>query len=173
MTHEELIVANYHRRFRYNPDTGHHVNRKTGKISGSPTHRSRWYLKIGGFPWPDREHKTKWLYAHQLAVLAMTGSLPPVGYDVHHRDDNGLNNTWDNLQVLSFQHHIWSRKPGPDHPTGQFGVTVRTYKDGKKVYRAVYKSNGVKTRCKTYPFTPEGLAAAIAQRKAWEKEFRF
>lgn len=58
--------------------------------------------------------------AHRLAWLYMEGYLPE--HDVHHRDDNGLNNKWDNLEHLNRSCHLKTRNPSKANKSGIIGV---------------------------------------------------
>lgn len=46
-------------------------------------------------------------YEHRLVYEAEFGPIP-AGYIVHHKDGNGLNNSIDNLQIMSRSEHMWT-----------------------------------------------------------------
>jgi hypothetical protein len=67
-------------------------------------------------------------YEHRLAHLQMVGVWPKGS--IHHRDFNGLNNAWNNLEPSTPQRQAWETWMPPDHPTGHIGVRWR--RDRKK-----------------------------------------
>ena len=81
-------------RFQYSPETGELSRRSDGKPAG-------W---VAGKPGNDRLvvllFSRVWQVSH-LAVLMQTGHLPPKGVWVDHRDGNPLNNSWDNLRLVT------------------------------------------------------------------------
>ena len=142
-------------------------DRATGEVLGSPTCRpnkhgpDKWYLKH------DRKPKgTK--YVHSLIYLLAYGVWVDL---IDHIDGNGLNNRPDNLRPGKGI-NSWNRTLPPDHPTGCFGVSIRTRKDGSKKYIAWFADQAAERQYKSYPFTEEGRTAAIEQRLAWELQFR-
>ena len=50
-------------------------------------------------------HKTPTVRLHTFIIILAFGSIP-VGYDVHHKDENPLNNILENLEVLEHSKHM-------------------------------------------------------------------
>ncbi|HVM91349.1 MAG TPA: HNH endonuclease [Terriglobales bacterium] len=80
----------------YDPDTGlfmwrrDHFCAKEGMVAGSRAGKQYIRIRVDG----------KGYYAHRLAVLYMTGEMPPRSIDVDHIDLNGQNNRWLNLRCV-------------------------------------------------------------------------
>lgn len=67
----------------------------------------KWYLDYGYICYRIGSNK---LLEHRLVAELAFGSVP-AEYHVHHRDGNRLNNTADNLAVLSRSEHAHAHKP--------------------------------------------------------------
>jgi HNH endonuclease len=90
--------------FYYDPLTGIFIRRAARDKMGRP---------IAGIgKRSDLPHKNGYyrvafnctrFWAHRLAWLFMTGSWPPVGLDVEHRDHVKANNRWNNLRLATRQ----------------------------------------------------------------------
>lgn len=59
--------------------------------------KSYWYLSKG---------KKQGDYEHRVVYELEFGPIPK-GYIVHHKDGNGLNNSIDNLEIMSREQHMW------------------------------------------------------------------
>lgn len=79
------------------------------------------------------EHRKVWYDTH--------GSLPPVGYDVHHKNTNKLDNRPTNLEEKSIGDHGRENAPGGDHRRAYL-AGVRNYRLFKGMPQA--KARGAK-----------------------------
>ncbi len=107
-------MNNWHERFNYDPETGlltwktPRSNRvKVGDIAGSiaTTHigkpYERRYLRV---------HTMEGLLlAHRIIFEMMTGKPMPEGKHIDHRDNDGLNNKWENLRLCSRSQNMGNR----------------------------------------------------------------
>jgi len=76
--------------------------------------------------------------------------LPPIpGYEVDHKDGNGLNNTRKNLRYLTHSQNIHNRDKQKNNTTGYIGVRYSisaqgyqssTQIDGKRTYHGTFKT---------------------------------
>lgn len=89
------------RRYRHSPvwddarwDDGHIEYRPSGK--GYMHVKRPDYPRCDRHGWAQRSHVVWWL---------RTGQVVPVGYNVHHRDDNSLNDRFYNLELLLHGEH--------------------------------------------------------------------
>lgn len=80
-------------------------------------------------------------YAHRLAYFWVHGEWPPNLMD--HRDNNGLNNAWDNLRPATYSQNGFNTKVNSRNKSGVTGVTWDQVRgkwrydlrhDGKRVY---------------------------------------
>jgi hypothetical protein len=107
----------------YNPETGDFVwcelprrGVKSGSIAGSK-HHNGWgnvYLRI--------RVDSKLYLAHRLAFLYMTGEMPDDGKEVDHIDGNGLNNSWENLRLVTRTGNSRNTKLQSNNKSGYSGV---------------------------------------------------
>lgn len=123
----------------YDPDTGvftwvkDHFSAKEGDSAGS-WGNGRCYVGIDG---------DKYL-AHRLAVLYMTGVMPPDDMDVDHIDTDRLNNRWKNLRCVTHAINMQNQREKFSYrekePTSKLrGVS---WKSDKSKWRAVISMNG-------------------------------
>jgi hypothetical protein len=102
----EMSVARLREVARYEPDTGHLIRLiKTGKRSivgermgglhvvRKPGREDRYYRYITIDYLRAMEHRAVWAW--------MTGDWPPDGYLVDHEDNDGTNNKWKNLRLVT------------------------------------------------------------------------
>lgn len=75
-------------------------------------------------------------YAHRLAFLFMTNSIPDV---IDHENNNGLDNRWSNLRDCTSSQNACNRKLQVNNTTGVKGVTIENHK-----YRARVSLDGVR-----------------------------
>lgn len=62
--------------------------------------------------------------AHRLAWAYMTGSFPPPGHVIDHRDRNQYNNAFANLRICTQQQNTWNQGLKSTNKTGVKGVSV-------------------------------------------------
>lgn len=122
----------------YNPETGVFVwtvdrtaSAKKGAVAGTTAKRWRGidYVVLSVFG--------KKYYAHQLAVLYMTGNFPAKTVD--HIDGNGLNNCWTNIREAEVCENAWNAKTSVRNTSGRKNVSW--YKRLKK-WRVTVSKNG-------------------------------
>lgn len=92
-------VSAYKWRLHFN-GSGYYARAYLGRVDGKQTQR----------------------YLHRFLVT------PPVGYEVHHLDGDGLNNQRDNLAFVTRQHHLSIGGKRRPNKSGYRGVTKRTDK---------------------------------------------
>lgn len=127
---------------RYNPDTGVFTRIKTGKEAGC-LDGGYIVLNAGG----------KLHYAHRLAFLWMTGSLPPEYVD--HINGVRSDNRWSNLRPATHAENCRNSRARK----GLKGVFPRS----NGTYRARVTFNGKKYNIGTYK-TPELAHAAYCEK---------
>jgi hypothetical protein len=100
--------------------------------------------------------------AGRLAVYLVTGSFPPDGCHVDHKDGNPLNNKWENLRVLS----------RGDNLKNQFG---RGYHRDKRrnSYRAHIRIDGVKKDLGAFSTEEEAREAYLNAKKIYHPTANF
>ena len=144
----------------YNPETGDFVwcelprrGVKSGSIAGSklPNNSGNGYLAI--------RVDSKLCMAHRLAFLYMNGSLPEKGEQVDHIDGNGLNNSWENLRIVTPAGNLRNQKLYSNNKSGYCGVAW-TPENGK--WR-------VRIENKHYGYFHNILDAALMAASAYEK----
>lgn len=64
------------------------------------------------------------MLCHRLAWLYMTGSLPPKGMVVDHKDRNPFNNAFSNLRLCTQQENTWNQGLKALNRTGVKGVSL-------------------------------------------------
>ena len=143
----------------YNPETGDFLWKKTrggamkGNIAGSKLHNG-WgnvYLRI--------KVDSKMYLAHRLAFLYMTGEMPENGKQVDHIDGDGLNNSWENLRIVTQAGNNRNQKLHATNTSGYCGVAW-TPENGK--WR-------VRIENKHYGYFHNILDAALMAASAYEK----
>lgn len=103
-----------------------HYNPETGVF--------RWKSNRGGYSCVGKEAGTisngyrqieidgVLIRANRLAVLRVTGELPPSGMVVDHIDHNRSNDAWANLRVCTQQQNCRTRNPKSNNTGGRIGV---------------------------------------------------
>ena len=162
MTLEQLL-----RILRYEPATGHfywliHTKGRGGAICPGDLagHRSTPFRPIF-IGYAGRIYR-----AHRLAWLYMTGTFPPSGMDVEHRDADPHNNRWGNLFVVPHIKNMQNLNDRlrKDNSSGCRGTSQRL-RDGKwEAYITVEK------RRISLGFYAN-LSDAVAARKAAELRY--
>jgi len=112
-----------------------HYNRRTGiftwreRSDVRPQWNGRYAGKQAGYEWSPANSDLRYIMirlldwpfaAHRLAVLYVTGILPP---GVDHKDENGLNNRWTNLRRASKSQNGFNRGKNKNNTSGFKGVS--------------------------------------------------
>lgn len=136
----ELTQERLKELLEYNPDTGDFIwkvarQNKTvaGLVAGSVSSSGYSQIKIDG----------KTYLTHILAWLYMKGTFPESRLD--HRDNNILNNKWDNLRPATHQQNMFNRKLGKNNKSGVKGVSYAPKYDHytvriSNIYYGCYKT---------------------------------
>lgn len=150
----------------YNPETGELVWKKmlsnkgpVGQVAGSPTRdggpNSSGHIQVG----VDNHNRA----AHYWIWLMMTGEPPPAGTEIDHIDQDGTNNRWSNLRLLTRTGNMENVTfPNSHNKSGFRGVDFHAA-TGK--WRACIRVQG-KQKCLGYFVDPEIASAAYLQAKA-------
>ena len=103
----------------YDPETGEFVwvrnagqRARAGAVAGSTIHLGYRVIRIN----------RRGYAAHRLAVLAMTGELPPQGTVVDHIDCDPSNNRWSNLRIVNRSINAINSSKTKPNATGYPGV---------------------------------------------------
>ena len=115
ITKERLVEL-----LNYNPGTGEFTNkvRRSNAMEGAVAG----HVGPNGYRTIMIDYKS--YYAHHLAVLFMTGSMPPKKSHVDHRDGNKDGNRWENLRVTTPVVNGHNRhKINKNNTTGAAGVS--------------------------------------------------
>lgn len=162
LTQERLIEA-----LDYDPETGiftwkvNSPRARIGAVAGYK-HRQRdrrmayCRIRIGG----------KVYEAHRLVYLFMTGKMPPEELDVAHDDQDGLNNRWENLSIMSSRENSLNQRRFKTNTSGFTGVY---WHKKKKKWHAGIKIHGKSIHLGYFPDKNEARVA----RKAAEKRYGF
>jgi len=63
-------------------------------------------LVIAPPEYPGKKYRGRYVYEHHLVWWKHTGQLVPVGFDLHHKDENKRRNVYDNLELKKHGAHI-------------------------------------------------------------------
>lgn len=139
--------------FTYNPDTGVFSSLKTGASVGT---RNNGYIRIG--------FKRQLYYAHQLAVLWMTGKWAADVVD--HIDGNKSNNRWNNLRVVTHAVNLQNMTRGhSDSKLGILGVSETPH----GTFRAQICVSGKNKTIGTFKTLEEAKQAYLAEKAVQHK----
>lgn len=95
-----------HELLDYDPDVGvfrWRVRRgpaRAGSVAGWPTEWGYIRIHVDGFR----------VFAHELAVIYMTGRTYPHGVEVDHKDRDGTNNKWSNIRITTRRDNCVNRR---------------------------------------------------------------
>ncbi|MBN3757172.1 HNH endonuclease [Paraburkholderia sp. Tr-20389] len=123
----------------YDPETGiftwrhDHFSATAGMVAGSRAGKQYIRVRVDG----------RGYYAHRLAVLYMTGELPPRSVDVDHIDLNGRNNRWLNLRCVPHATNLQNqREKGANRKNPSSRLLGVSWKRDKAKWVAVITVNG-------------------------------
>ena len=115
------------------------------------------------------EGKTHRLLAHRIVFAMHYKRWPDPDKEIDHRNLQKADNRISNLREVTPSENQHNRGAQKNNTSGIKGVSV--LKTRKHTYWQSHFSDGGKPHRKYFPYTDEGLQKAIAQRKAWEKEY--
>jgi hypothetical protein len=150
----------------YCPDTGVFTWAKSRPAcrKGDPCGRISVYgyheIGIGGRLWR----------ANRLAVLYMTGVLPPDNMDVDHINRDRADNRWSNLRLATRSQNMANVVLKATNSSGVSGVV---WDENRKKWRAQLRVNGIKKNLGRFA-TQEEAAAAVqsAAQEQWGEFWR-
>ena len=136
-------IAELRRRYKYNPETGKLINRKTGRELKAKTGNGYSTVFFHGAKF----------YLHRIVWCIVYGREPQ--YTIDHIDRNKQNNRLSNLRDVTIRENNLNKNFKPNKDTGQRGICLLHI--GKRFYYQV------KFNKKHYYF--KTLAEAIQFRK--------
>ena len=151
-------------RLTYCPDTGllvwisHPIRKYRGSIAGGVNSQGYIWFELDGVKY--RAHNIIWLY--------MTGTWPPEGYIVDHKDTIKHNNKWDNLRLATRSQNECNKGLNSNNTSGIKGVCWVT---SKQLWRVSIKLNGVTHFGGYYNSIQEASIAVQSLRATLHKEF--
>lgn len=113
----------------YDPETGCCTNKITGRYPKHRTELINEYLKVS-VTLPESTVKVS-IPVHRIAWLIMTGSFPPDGLHIDHKNQIKHDNRWSNLRLLTHSDNLMNRDKASSNnsSTGIIGVSLT--KQGK------------------------------------------
>ncbi len=148
--------------YRYDEDTGDLIVKTSSKLyllnTVAGTINSRGYTVI-------TINKIKY-QAHILIWLYKTGTMPPEGYEIDHKDTVRHNNSWKNLRLATRSENLRNSNLRSDNTTGIKGITFRRNK-----YDAIITINGKQTLIGHFTTKEEASAALNAAREELHGKF--
>lgn len=84
-------------------------------------------LKPGTFRCRIRINGKKYLRSH-LAWLYMTGTFPPKGMQVDHKDTDSTNDSWNNLRLCTNAQNSWNTRSRVSDTKGVYKTEYGSYK---------------------------------------------
>ena len=103
--------------------------------------------------------------AHRLAFLYMTGRIPDI---IDHIDNNGFNNSWDNLREADYFTNGYNHSMHKNNTSGVKGVNFNKA-SGKWVARI--RVNGVRKCLGNFSKLSDAEAAIVSARNKYHGEF--
>ena len=131
--HKRRAVSNWNSRY---------AGKRAGSVHPARRHGSTtdyWRVRLEGSDYA----------AHRLVILYMDGSFPPKGMEVDHKDNDGLNNRYDNLRVVTSSQNKMNVSVRGSNSSGVTGVhwrkdtfnwAVQIMVRGKKIHIGHYKN---------------------------------
>lgn len=147
---------------RYDPETGLFYWLESrgcvsvGSIAGYTDDKGYNAIRVNGRNW----------YAHILAWLSVTGSLPDAQID--HRDTDRSNNRFDNLRLSSQLENTYNRSMMSNNKSGVKGVHWHNF---SQRWRAVIGVNGKKIQVGAFESIDLAKEAIAKARDKHHKEF--
>lgn len=68
-------------------------------------------MVIAPVGYPGKRYRDRYAYEHHVVWWQNTGSVPPPGFDVHHKNEQKRDNRFDNLELLSKSEHTKHHAP--------------------------------------------------------------
>ena len=111
----------------------------------------------------------KWMYAHRLAYLLMTGEWPPRGLEIDHINGDQSDNRWVNLRLATRSQNT-ANSVHPRRNTYGRGVLYDSRKK-KRPYSAMIKFEGKRRYLGAFCTAEEASAAYQSARRELYGEF--
>lgn len=139
--------------------TGNYLKGKLGSIGYISERNGKKYWRV--------KFKNKSIMIHRVIWILVNGDIPD-NQIIDHIDGNGLNNSIENLRIISKQLNCKNKTKNKNNTTGQTGV-FKFNEDNLNGYRAIVR---VGTKNKTKRFYNHKLGEQEAFRLAceWRKE---
>lgn len=163
MFYDQYVITqcDIQQELHYNPDTGIFTRTRNqsqvikGDVAGY-SRRGYTCIRMLG----------KKYYAHNLAWLYMTGSLPSLTVD--HIDGDGLNNRWSNLRLATPSQNSMNAKLSKSNTSGYKGVS---WCNTRKRWCASVYANGKTIKLGNFKDVHDAGLAAQNGRKKYFGEF--
>ena len=99
-------LCRQHKLGKRNPQAGRKGNQAAHWRGGKPVRDGKGYLLVAKPEWFTGRPASKYVYQHHVVYCAAHGlSEIPKGYVVHHRNGNKLDNSLENLELMTTDEH--------------------------------------------------------------------
>jgi hypothetical protein len=68
-------------------------------------------LVISPSEYPGKKYRGRYMYEHHLIWWRKTGIVLPIGYNIHHKNENPHDNRFENLEMISRNTHASIHRP--------------------------------------------------------------
>lgn len=138
------------------------IDKNTGKVSGTIVRRdSSLEYRLLQFTVNGNKHRC---YAHRAAWLLVYGDIPTSSV-IDHLDGNGLNNSIDNLRLVSRSINSRNAKIAKNNKSGTTGVIYDNHTHSKKKWRAFIQLEGKRKYLGRFNTEVEAIASRVEAEK--------